>query len=162
MRRILLVLLLLVSCKKENVAAPGAAAGQQKGARGDKPAMQAGAPIALTAVVDGKAPVTWTRAEMGKVKVVSVAGDQGDEQRSAWSLRDIVTTLVDAKAIAVELTGEGGGKMAIDPALWKDATKQPVLRQNRRGILKFYWVDATGRPLEGDGLRGVREIKISH
>ena len=103
-----------------------------------------------------------TRADLGKVKTISVAGDQGDEQRLAWSLRDIVTTLVDAKATAVELTGEGGGKMPIDATRWKDASKQPVLRQNRRGILKFYWVDGAGKPLDEDGLRGVREIKISH
>jgi hypothetical protein len=163
--RVLLVVFLLGgACKKETPPASTAAAapgGKEKGARGDKPAMQPGAPISLAAVVDGKS-VTWTRADFGKVKTVSVAGDQGDEQRLAWSLRDVVTTLVDAKARAVELTGEGSGKMAIDGARWKDLSKQPVLRQNRRGILKFYWVDESGKPLEEDGLRGVREIKISH
>src|SRR5262245_16705095 len=111
MRRLVLILLLVVSCKKETQTPVQAApSGKEKGARTDKPAMQAGAPISLAAVVDGKS-VTWTRADLGKVKTISVAGDQGDEQRLAWSLRDIVTTLVDAKATAVELTGEGGGKM---------------------------------------------------
>jgi hypothetical protein len=162
--RLLVVLLtLLGGCKKE--AAPAAQAtpsGKEKGVRTDKPAMQPGAPIALVAVVDGKPAVTWTRTDFAKVKTISVAGDQGDEQRSAWSLRDIAATLVDPKASVMELSGEGGGKMTIDAASWKDAGKQPILRQNRRGILKFYWVDAQGKPLEGDGLRGVHELKISH
>ena len=161
--RALFVLLVLASaCKKETTpGTPAAPSGKEKGARGDKPAMQAGAPISLSAVVDGK-PVTWTRAEFAKVKPVQISGDSGEGQRDGWSLRDVAATLVDPKAAVTELTGEGGGKMAIDAASWKDAGKQPILRQNRRGILKFYWVDAQGRPLEGDGLRGVRELKISH
>lgn len=163
--RSLFVLLLLASaCKKETTTAPSSPAapsGKEKGARGDKPAAQAGAPIALAAIIDGKS-VTWTRADFAKVKPVQISGDSGEGQRDGWSLHDVVTTLVDAKAQVTELSGEGGGKMAIDAASWKDAGKQPILRQNRRGILKFYWVDAQGRPLEGDGLRGVRELKISH
>src|SRR5262245_34954689 len=93
-RLVLLAVLSLTACKRETATSPAAPSGKEKGARTDKPAMQAGAPIALVAVIDGKPAVTWTRAEMGKVKTISVAGDQGDEQRSAWSLRDVVTTLV--------------------------------------------------------------------
>jgi hypothetical protein len=162
-RSLFVCLLLIGACKKETTPPAPAAAptGKEKGARTDKPSMQQGLPISLAANIDGKT-VTWTRADFGKVKPVQISGDSGEGQRDGWSLRDVVSTLVDAKASVTELSGEGGGKMAIDAASWKDAGKQPILRQNRRGILKFYWVDAQGRPLEGDGLRGVRELKISH
>jgi len=162
LRVLFVVLTLLGGCKKDKTpASPAGPTGKEKGARGDKPAMQAGLPISLAASVDGKT-VTWTRADFAKVKPIQISGDSGEGQRDGWSLRDVVTTLVDAKAAVTELSGEGGGKMTIDAASWKDSGKQPILRQNRRGILKFYWVDAQGRPLEEDGLRGVREIKISH
>src|SRR5262245_15443694 len=128
----------LSGCKKDASPPPtsaAAASGKEKGARGDKPSMQMGAPISLAAVIDGKPAGQWTRAEMSTVTAMGVAGAHGDRQRSAWSLRDLGTTLVGRKAMVTELIGEGGGKMAIAPALWKDASKQPVLRQNRRGIL---------------------------
>src|SRR5438552_2173716 len=160
LRACFVALILVGGCKKEQAAATAPTA-KEKGSRADKPTAQAGAPIALAAVVDGKA-VTWTRADLGRVKLVQISGDSGEGQRDGWSLRDVVATLVDAKARVLEISGEGGGKMTIDPATWKDAGKQPILRQNRRGILKFYWVDAQGRPLEGDGLRGVHELKIGH
>jgi hypothetical protein len=151
-------------CKKETAPSgtPAQSAATQaaaKGARGDKPKAQDNAPIELDAVVDGKA-LHWTRAELAKIPAISVSGDSGDGQRAAWSLRDIVKTLVGPTARAVELKGEAGGSLKVEAALWQDGTKQPVLRQNRRGILKFYWVDQAGRPIEGDGLRGVREVDI--
>src|SRR5262245_3728993 len=98
MRRIALVLILLASCKKDSAPAQASAAatpsGKEKGSRGDKPAMQPGAPISVAATVDGKPAGTWTRTDFAKVKTVTIQGDQGDEQRAGWSLRDVVTTLV--------------------------------------------------------------------
>jgi hypothetical protein len=118
-----------------------------------------GEPV-LTALVDGRSPVSLGEAELQRVSAIQVAGDSGDGKRDAWPLRELVRTLVSERAVAFELVGEGGRKLAIDAAAWRDPARIPILRVNRRGLLRFNWVSPAGQPLEDDGLRGVSEIRI--
>ncbi|HJZ83946.1 MAG TPA: hypothetical protein VKN99_02195 [Polyangia bacterium] len=120
------------------------------------------AQIALMVVVDGAPPITWTRTQLAGVRSLAVRGDSGEGKREGWSLRDLVSTLVDDQAAVVRLKGEGGRVMPIEAALWRDATRLPVLRLNRRGQLKFNWMSSAGQPDPGEGLRGVSEIQIQH
>jgi hypothetical protein len=117
--------------------------------------------VALRVVVDDRPPVVWTRADLEKVPRLAAAAGARDDALPQWSLREIVTHLVDANAIAVELTGEGNVALAIDPTLWRDTTKVPVLRFNRRGLLKFEWATTSLVPTGAAEVRGVTAVRVS-
>lgn len=100
---------------------------------------QPAAGVQLSVVVDDKPPVVWTRTDLDNVPTLSAAAVEGGDPLPQWSLCEIVTRLVGPNAMAVELAGEDDGKVSIDPALWSDPARVPVLRLNRRGLLKFEW-----------------------
>ena len=143
-------------------AAPGApAAGGERGDRDVKPAPAdpSGAQMAL--IVDGAPKGRITSQELAKVKSITVEGDSGEESRSAWSARDVAATLVGPGARVTQVKGENGLAVALDEAAWKDAAKVPVLRVNRRGLLKFFWTSADGTPLPQGDVRGVVELHVA-
>ncbi|HJZ88518.1 MAG TPA: hypothetical protein VKN99_25270 [Polyangia bacterium] len=131
-------------------------------AQGAEPAPPSTPGFSIAVIVDGKPPLTWTRADLARVGKLAVSGDSGEGSREGWSLREVARALVDAKASVVSLRGEGGRELAIDPSQWRDPTRLPVLRLNRRGQLKFQWTGKDGHEVLGEGLRGVSEIVIRH
>jgi hypothetical protein len=117
-----------------------------------------GSGIAVT--IDG-APATWTRDDLARVKALVMASEGGDGERDAWSLRELASTLAAPGARVVELTGDGGRTLAIEPEAWADDDRIPVLRTNRRGLYKFQWVGRDLNPIEGPELRGVNAVRIA-
>jgi hypothetical protein len=109
--------------------------------------------------VDSDAPVVWGESEFARVGPVAMQGDSGDE-RQGYGLRELVATLVGPHARLVAVKGDGGKTVAVAASDWADGTKVPVLRLNRRGLVKFQWLSPEGAPLPGQGVRGVRELVV--
>jgi hypothetical protein len=126
-----------------------------------------GAPAELAAdlrveVIGGAAPAVWTRAELGRVKMVAFSTDDGKEQRDAWSVRDLAKELLEEGVEVVEVVGDGGRRVPVTRAMWRDPARVPVLRVTHRGLVKFQWLSAGAlERIEGDDLRGVTAIRIA-
>lgn len=115
---------------------------------------------ALVVEVDGVAR-TLDEQAWAQVEKLTVAGDSGDGSRPAWSLRVLAKHLAGASARVVAVLGAEGQRQEIDPGAWADAARVPVLRLNRRGDLKFHWIDAAGAPLDSaPSLRGAERVLI--
>jgi hypothetical protein len=117
--------------------------------------------VSLHVVIHGQ-PTTWTRAELAKVDPIVLVSKDGDGERDAWPLRALAKALVGDEAIPSESIGEEPASLRIDPAKWRDATLEPVIRSNRRGRLKLVWLD-TKTPEEDHGVpqqKGVRELRF--
>lgn len=141
---------------------PSGAAPQMAGARTDRTAkadVVDPSALAIAVTVDG-VPKTWALSDIAKVRAMEVEGDSGEGARNAWSLRQVATTLVGPGARVVALADAAGKSVAIDAAGWADAARLPLLRVNRRGIVKFHWASPDGEPLEGNELRGVAKIEL--
>lgn len=108
---------------------------------GERAAMS-GAEIDLEVRREGAPPLRWTRADLARVPALQVEGDGGDGQRDAWDLRQVVKTLVGPEARPVSVIAEGNLRIAITPAHWDDPKRVPILRINRRAMVRFQWVDA--------------------
>jgi hypothetical protein len=181
MTRVLAAALLVVACGKQEgggqpqppptapaTAPPPAKAtdtpssAEMGGERTDKPAQANPSGVTVAFVVDGAPRPAITAADLAKVKGMQVEGDSGEESRDAWSARDVAATLVGPGARITRVRGEDGKKdVELDAAAWKDATKVPILRINRRGLVKFFWATADGNPLVAGEVRGVTEIHAS-
>ena len=114
--------------------------------------------LSIAVTVDGVAKA-WTVRDITSVPAIEVEGDSGDGARSAWNLRAIATKLVGPTARVTTMTDEKGKVLEIKPESWTDKTKDPLLRINRRGIVKFVWASPDGEPI-GGGLRGVVKIDL--
>ncbi len=77
--------------------------------------------------------------------------------RPAWSLRQVLE-LHDADS-AGRIETDRGKSLDIACVDWSNTAITPVLQLNRRGQLKFYWVDANLDKLDKGVLVGVRAIQ---
>jgi NAD(P)-dependent dehydrogenase (short-subunit alcohol dehydrogenase family) len=103
----------------------------------------------------------WTSADLERVaQREREPTERGDV--SAWSLRDVVATLVDKDA-RVDVIANGAGETStISTAAWLDVQRAPVLRANQRGLWKFDWIDATTKqPMRDGRLRNVTALRIA-
>lgn len=114
--------------------------------------------ISIAVTVDGAAKV-WAVKDITSVPSIEVEGDSGDGARSAWDLRTLAGKLVGPTARVTTMTDEKGKVLEIKPESWSDTAKNPLLRINRRGIVKFVWASPDGEPI-GGGLRGVVKIDL--
>lgn len=130
------------------------------GGRGDRRARE-GAPVQVATFIDGRPGPVWTLAKLGRAKTLSILGDGGEGTRDAWSLKELAATLVGPGAVVTQLVDDTGKTLALDPAAWADASKIPVVRVNRRGMLRFQWANAELAPIAGEDLRGVAQIHLT-
>ena len=142
--------------------APVAAGG---GAQGRADRDQKAEPVApetaeLVLVVDGASRGPIGLPQLMAVKPMAVEGDSGEEAKNAWSARDVVAKLVGPKARLVTVKGLNRQVVAVDEAHWRDPARVPVMRINRRGLVKFFWTSPSGEPLDGGDLRGVTELDV--
>ena len=112
--------------------------------------------IRLTAVVDGEAR-PWTEDDLAEVEPVTI--DEAGADRDAFSLRTLAAELVGPGAAVVEVRGET--TTMLDAEAWADASRVPVLKLNRRGMLKLVWLDPGGQPTAGAEVRGVTELTFT-
>jgi hypothetical protein len=103
-----------------------------------------------------------TRAELSKVEPIVLVSKDGDRERDAWPLRALTKALVGDEAMPNEAIGEEPASLRIDAAKWNDATLEPVIRSNRRGRLKFVWLDTKTHDEDHDEpqQKGVRELRF--
>lgn len=178
--RVLLPLLLLAGCSRANGAADGGGAASSASAAsaasaaptpstgptgngggggngGGVKATGNAAPLAV--VIAGGAPTSWSPASFAPLPRFTVHADNND--KDAWSLRDVVHALVGPKArVTGAVTGDGDHPK-IDAKDWADKSKTPVLRINRRGQYKIEWVDSDGDMTNDDDVRDVRSIEVT-
>lgn len=113
-------------------------------------------------VTIGEQVSSWGRADFAKVEPLGYTTKE-DEARDAWSLRDLATALVGAKARVVAVEGEGK-RVEISQDRWSDTSLNPALRITRRGLVKLQWLTREGKraPVSGNDveLRGVTALKI--
>jgi hypothetical protein len=132
----------------------GAGGGRAGRTEGDGPMLR------LQAMVDGEERI-WTEDDLFGVDALTVPGDSGQGTRDAWSVRELLSSLVGPDAVLQSVAGEGGGTASIEAAVWRDEARIPVLRLNRKGQFKFHWVGPDLTPLAGDEVRLVRTLVIS-
>jgi hypothetical protein len=115
--------------------------------------------LALEVEVDGErrrlADEDWLALE-----ILAVRGDEKQHARDALSLRALAEHVAGAGAAVTQVLGAGGAACAIPDGAWRDGSRVPVLRLNRRGRFKFHWVDRALVPLEGDEVRFVERLVI--
>lgn len=107
--------------------------------RRDEPAVDAGA-LKLDAKIGG-ALTAWQKSSFDRVPRYAVGSD--GEGREVWSLRDLAHTLVGPNARVVAVYGKRETRR-LEPAVWNDAKRTPILHTTRRGTLKFRWADKDG------------------
>ena len=135
----------------------------------------AGPPL-LRVVIEGEPARGFTGDDLARVPTIAVApGDEADAQpaepkkdapkpagpraqrpQTGWSLRTVVQTLIGPDARVTAVIGETTAR--ITTAEWADPARTPLLRFNRRSLLKFEWV-AAGRKAPGD-VRNVTELHV--
>ncbi|MFZ5470845.1 MAG: hypothetical protein ACOZIN_15575 [Myxococcota bacterium] len=110
-------------------------------------------------VVKGRPETTWTQEDFDEVEPLEVMSESGDEEQEAWPVRPLAEQLIGPKARLVRVRGENGHMLEIKPEEWRQQEKIPVLRLNRRGLIKFQWVSASKEVTPKDeGLRGVSQL----
>ena len=107
--------------------------------------------------VDGK-PQRPTAQQLANIPTMNIRGDQGD-RRVVWSLRDVVAIVAGASARPTEVIGEDG-PTPVDVAAWNDAGQTPILRVNRRGMIKLQWIGHGGKVADDGEVRGVRVLRV--
>lgn len=107
--------------------------------------------------VDGK-PLRLTAKQLATIPTMNIRGDQGD-RRVVWSMRDVVAVVAAPSAHPTEVVGEDGAA-PIDLAAWNDAAQTPILRVNRRGMIKLQWIGQGGKVEDGGEVRGVRVLHV--
>ena len=105
----------------------------------DEAVADAGA-LKLDAKIGG-ALSTWHKAAFDKVPRFTLGSDS--EGRDVWSLRELARTLVGPNARVVAIYGRRE-TLRLEPSVWNDATRTPILHTTRRGTLKFRWADKDG------------------
>jgi hypothetical protein len=123
-------------------------------------APEEGEPPLLRVIVEGAAEARWSPADLDRVRALRYQPGDGDGARDAWSLRDLARDLL-AGARIVELETEAARTVSISEGAWRDETRVPLLRRNRRGLYRFGWVTAGDlSSIEGaDSLRDVRILR---
>ncbi len=139
--------------ERERVAAPQPGRRMQR--KGDGEA-------GVAVFVEGERAATWTAADLNAVETLALAGPRGGGPRAqaAWSLREVVQTLLGSDYVVTQMQGRGGRLHELQPEEWYDLEKIPALRLNRRGGFKFEWLSASGKPTRGAGLWSVTEIHL--
>ena len=100
-----------------------------------------------------------TTADLQKLKALPGKGPGG--KATIYSLKDVVGHAVAAKARVVTVHLGDGQSVAVDDKAWADASRTPVLWQNRRGFFKLGWIDKTGHWMPATmELRDVRSIDV--
>jgi hypothetical protein len=128
-------------------------------AAGDDDAV-ARSPVSISAMVDDQPAVAWTRRELAAVRQLDVVPSDGEGHRTAWSLRDLAHDLVGDEARVVAVVGEHDERYTVRPDDWEDASRIPILRLNRRGHVKFEWVNRDLSPAEAERLREVTSVVL--
>jgi hypothetical protein len=125
----------------------------------DGGAMTKPAPLAspIHVRIAGRAEESWSAETLARVRELPPEAGAGSG-RDAWSLRDLVSSLVGPNARVTAVEGEGG-KRAIEKAAWEDTTRIPILRANRDGGVKFRWIERDGTLGEAE-VRNVRGIDV--
>jgi len=114
----------------------------------------------LELVVDGEhRPLALET--LAEIETLAVMGDSGKAPRDAWSLRTLAAHIAGKTARVTAIRGEGDREIILDAEAWRDPSRTPVIRLNRRGKFKFHWADADHRPAEGEQLRNVSTLVIS-
>ena len=101
-------------------------------------------------------PVTLSAELIAALPSSKVMGDAGGE-RTRWDLRDVVKASAGEDAILVKVVGDS--ELAISAEQWKNAAHRPVLQENRRGELKFHWLD---KDSGDDPDASVRSVRLLH
>ena len=106
----------------------------------------------------GDSPATTISAELiAKLPSSKVMGDSGGE-RTRWDLRDLVKASAGEAASLVKVVG--ASEVEITAEQWKNAALRPVLQDNRRGELKFQWLDKESAASPDGSVRSVRLLQI--
>ncbi len=74
--------------------------------------------------------------------------------------RQLAHAVAGNDAHVISVTGGGQRTVSIAKEQWAEQASTPILRANRRGMLKFHWVDTKGQLVLGEPLRGVRSVSI--
>jgi len=90
---------------------------------------------------------------------LSIQGDAGDK-RTAWSVRDLTTTMAGGAGRVVAIIGRNGKRVKVLKSVWEDKSQTPVLRVNQRGLIKFHWIGKNGEPIEEGQVRGVVAVEM--
>ena len=102
----------------------------------------------------------WSPKDLQALELHSLRAEQEGEAIEAWSLRDIVHTLISKEARVLALVGEGNRRHVLSAADWRDPRKEPWIRLNREGAWRFQW--GSQRALTGqEGLRNVGWIEVA-
>ncbi len=112
---------------------------------------------ALEVEVDGQARRP-TPQQLASIPTMNIRGDQGD-RRVVWSLRDVVAMVAGPTARPTEVIGEGD-PVPVNAAAWNDAAQTPILRVNRRGLIKLQWIGHGGKVADDGEVRGVRALRV--
>ncbi len=114
----------------------------------------------LSASIDGAAGVVWSPHDFAVVPSLDIVPADGEGHRTAWTLRDVTRTLVGDRARVVDVAGAGGQLVSISASQWNDAKSRPVLRLNRRGLLKLEWIASDGSSCDGERLKEVSLVVV--
>ncbi len=115
---------------------------------------------ALEVRIDEEPQVGIEDKVMERLRTLSILGDDG-EKRPAWSLRNLAQIIVGPKGPLVRVHSNDNQVATIAKADWDNTDKTPVLRVNRRGILKFQWIGENGTPTGDRQIRAVTRIDLS-
>jgi hypothetical protein len=109
--------------------------------------------------VAGAVVAKLNTAALAKLKALPSKGTGGKAR--IYALKEALGTLVapGARVVAVHL-GDGS-TVSVDAKAWTDATRSPVVWQNRRGLFKLGWLDDKGQAMPTNmELRDVRALDV--
>jgi hypothetical protein len=114
----------------------------------------------LRVVFEGGGERVLDAEALAELDPVQASGDSGKGGRDAFRLRDLVRRVAGQDAVLLSVADADGGRLDVTPEDWADAAREPLLRLNRRGALKFHWADADLRPLEGESVKNVTTLVV--
>ncbi|MGQ0505261.1 MAG: hypothetical protein ACT4TC_08050 [Myxococcaceae bacterium] len=113
----------------------------------------------LTLFKPGEEPLGLSVEEVQAIPTIPTEGD-ADDPRPAWPVREVIKHYAGAGLLTAAKSASGE-TLAIKSEDAVDPKKIPVLRINRRGENKLYWVTHTGERLEDlSALKGVSELHL--
>jgi hypothetical protein len=122
------------------------------------PANNAAPSVANLSLQIGDAPATKISAKLvASLPSSKVMGESGSE-RMRWDLRDLVKAAGGEKASLTKVVGDG--EVEISAEQWGNAKLRPVLQENRRGELKFHWLDSDSNAIEEGAVRAVQLLQM--
>lgn len=115
--------------------------------------------IAVT--VDGVPTATWAEEELAQIESLELPGGRMGGVRDVFPLRELVTHLLGAGARVTKVIGSADS-LQISAESWTQSTEAPVLRLNRRGLLKFHWMASGGvDPIDQSSVKDVVGLHIA-